>query len=85
MNTINPTLSPNLYQTLQNLAKQTGKTPEEIATGLLEIEKDLEILDDLVDEFIGSFQSNIADWEKNHDYYLGQELQEDHAGSIKLL
>jgi predicted transcriptional regulator len=82
MNTITLKLSPNLYQTLQNLAKQTGKTPEEMATELLE--KDLEIIDDPVEEFIGAFQSNISDWGENHDYYLGQELKEDHAGLTKI-
>ena len=49
MNTITLKLSPTLYQTLQNLANQTGWSPEEIATGLLE--KDLQIIDDPVDEF----------------------------------
>jgi hypothetical protein len=65
-----------LYQTLQNLATQTGRSPEEIATELLE--KDLQMIDDPVDEFIGAFQTNIPDWGENHDYYLGQELQENH-------
>lgn len=76
MDTITLKLSPTLYQTLQELANKTGKTPEEIATGLLE--KDLQIIDDPLDEFIGAFQSNIPDWGENHDYYLGQELQEIH-------
>ncbi|MBD2654033.1 hypothetical protein H6G45_11155 [Synechocystis sp. FACHB-383] len=76
MNTITLKLSSALYQTLQNLAVQTGRSPEEIATELLA--KDLEIIDDPVDEFIGAFQSNIPDWGENHDYYLSQELQENH-------
>jgi hypothetical protein len=76
MNTITLKLSTTLYQTLQNLATQTGRSPEEIATGLLE--KDLQIIDDPVDEFIGAFQSNIPDWGENHDYYLGKQLQENH-------
>ena len=76
MNTITLKLSTTLYQTLQNLATQTGRSPEEIVTGLLE--KDLQIIDDPVDEFIGAFQTNIPDWGENHDYYLGQQLQENH-------
>ncbi|MGA1622685.1 MAG: hypothetical protein ACO36E_08145 [Synechocystis sp.] len=78
MDTITLKLSPTLYQILQELANKTGKTPEEIATGVLE--KDLQILDDPVDEFIGAFQSDLPDWGENHDYYLGQELQENHHG-----
>jgi hypothetical protein len=72
MNTITLQLSTTLYQSLQNLANQTGRSPEEIATGLLE--KDLQIIDDdPVDEFIGAFQTNIPDWGQNHDYYLAQQ------------
>lgn len=59
MNTITLKLSPTLYQSLQNLANQTGRSPEEIATGLLE--KYLQIIDDPVDEFIGAFKTNIHD------------------------
>jgi predicted transcriptional regulator len=43
MTTITLTLSSTLYQTLQTLATQTERSPEEIATGLLE--EDLQIKD----------------------------------------
>lgn len=68
MNTITLKLSLTLYQSLQNLATKTGRSLEELATGLLE--KDLENMNDPVDEFIGAFQSNIPDWGENHDHYL---------------
>jgi hypothetical protein len=34
--------------------------------------------DDPLEEFIGAIRSDIPDWGKNHDRYLGEGLLENH-------
>lgn len=66
-------LSDEIYEPLTRTAKETGKTPEELAVEwlLLAIR---DALNDPVEDFIGAFHSDIPDWADQHDKYLGQAL-----------
>jgi len=69
-------LSDEIYEPLTKTAEETGKTPEELAVAwlLLAIRY---VLKDPLEEFIGAFHSDVADWADQHDKYLGQALIEE--------
>ncbi len=65
----------HLYSPLLEKANQTGKKPEDLMIEYLQtMIKNTE--DDPVEEFIGAIDSDISDWTKNHDLYLGKSLSE---------
>jgi len=63
-------LSEDIYEPLAKTAKERGSLPEELAVEWLAsaIRK---AIDDPVENFIGTFSSNIPDWADQHDRYLG--------------
>ncbi|MEL4895385.1 hypothetical protein [Crocosphaera sp. Alani8] len=66
----------HLYDPLLEKANQTGKKPEELMIEYLQtMIKNTE--DDPVEEFIGAIDSDISDWTKNHELYLGKSLSEE--------
>ena len=62
-----------VYQPLLEIAKRNGKTPEEFTTQWL-ASSIQHFADDPVESFIGSVNSEIADWTENSDRYLAQNL-----------
>ncbi len=69
-------LSEEIYEPLTKTAKETGKTPEELAVEWLLLATRY-ALNDPVEEFIGAFHSDVPDWADQHDKYLGQALMEE--------
>ncbi|KXB09010.1 hypothetical protein AKJ60_01235 [candidate division MSBL1 archaeon SCGC-AAA385M11] len=66
-----------IYQPLQRKADQCGKTLDQILIECLgDIVKDE--LDDPLLKLAGAFASDITDSSGNHDFYIGQELRNNH-------
>ena len=70
------TLSDEIYEPLTKTAKESGKTPEQLAVEWLALAIHY-ALNDPVEEFIGAFHSQAPDWADEHDKYLGQALMKD--------
>jgi hypothetical protein len=66
-------LSNTIYEPLTKTARQTGKTPEQLAIEWLEQAAHI-VLQDPLEDFIGVFHSDVPDWADEHDKYLGQAL-----------
>jgi hypothetical protein len=66
----------DLYQPLAETARQTGRTPEELAAQMLS-KAIREELDDPIEKFIGALRSQVPDWADQHDKYLRQTLMEE--------
>ena len=65
----------DMYEPLAEIAKQTGRTPEELAVEWL-VTAICNAINDPVENFIGAFSSNIPDWADQHDKYAGRALME---------
>jgi hypothetical protein len=63
-----------LYKPLSEKAKQTGVTPEELASRWLAAAI-RNAVDDPVEKFIGTLRSATPDWSDQHDKYIGQSLK----------
>ncbi|TVQ42840.1 MAG: hypothetical protein EA365_14015 [Gloeocapsa sp. DLM2.Bin57] len=68
-------LPDHLYSPLLEKANQIGKKPEELMIEYLQTMIN-NTEDDPVEEFIGAFNSDFADWTEKHDVYLGKSLSE---------
>ncbi|NCS37273.1 MAG: hypothetical protein GPJ14_25300 [Microcystis aeruginosa G11-01] len=77
MTTITLELPQNIYDSVQAAAARAGQSPQELITELLE-QNIQGFADDPLEEFIGAIRSDIPDWGKNHDRYLGEGLLENH-------
>ncbi len=62
-----------IYEPLAKVAKNTGRTPEELAIEWLETAS-RGVAEDPVEKFIGAFKSDIPDWADQHDKYIGENL-----------
>lgn len=62
-----------LYQSLLEITRRRGISPEEFTVQWL-ASSIQNFLDDPLEPFIGSVQSNIPDWTEHHDQYLGESL-----------
>jgi len=65
-----------VYQRLNNKAKQSNQTAEELAVHWLETLAQ-RLREDPVEKFIGAFKSKVSDWADQHDHYLGVKLMND--------
>jgi hypothetical protein len=65
----------NVYQPLAETAKQSGRTPEDLASEWLRLAIQ-SATDDPIENFIGAFSSQVIDWADQHDKYIGQALAE---------
>ena len=65
----------DVYRSLIQQAEQTGQSPEDIAVQLLATATQHRI-DDPLEQFIGVFRSQDADWADQHDAYLGKAVQD---------
>ena len=72
-------IQEEIYQPLVKTAQQSGYTPEELVTTWLTTVV-RQTLQDPLEQFIGSFHSNVPDWADDHDRYLGQALFEQMQG-----
>ena len=72
----------DVYQALIQQAEQTGQPPEAVAVRLLATATQPRV-DDPLEQFIGAFSSQRADWAEQHDAYLGKTIKNsmDHAPS----
>ncbi len=66
----------SIYQPIVEEAEAEGRKVEEIALERLAVKKPKPICD-LLEEFVGSFKSDVPDWADNHDKYIGEELAKD--------
>jgi hypothetical protein len=64
----------DVYQSLIQQAKQTGQPPEAVAVQLLATATQHRV-DDPLEQFIGAFRSQSADWPDQHDMYLGKAAE----------
>ncbi|MCG3139542.1 MAG: hypothetical protein HDKAJFGB_00419 [Anaerolineae bacterium] len=62
-----------IYTPLVETATQEGLAPEVLAVEWLTAGMQ-QFLHDPLEEFIGAFSSDIADWTEKHDEYLGVAL-----------
>jgi hypothetical protein len=62
-----------VYVPLVKAARQTGKTPEEMAVQYL-TSVVTRFDDDPLEKFIGAFDSGVTDWADRHDEYIGKAL-----------
>jgi len=71
-----------VYQSLIQQAEQTGQPPEAIAVQLLAAVTQHRI-DDPLEQCLGVFSSQNANWADQHDAYLGKSVKDsmDHAPS----
>jgi hypothetical protein len=65
----------DVYESLAKTAKQTGQSLEDLAVSWLE-NATRRLAEDPFEKFIGSINSNTADWADQHDKYLGESLAE---------
>lgn len=66
-----------LYQPLLEIAQRQGVSPEEFTVQWLATSIQ-HFVNDPLEPFIGSVQSNRPDWTERHDQYLGENLVNDH-------
>ena len=71
-----PTLDipKGVYQSEIEQVDQTGQTPEAVAVQLLATATQHRV-DDPLEQFIGAFRSQSADWPDQHDTYLGKAAE----------
>ena len=62
-----------VYEPLLQVARRTGRTPQELVLEWL-IREVQAALEDPVEKFIGAFRSGVPDWADRHDDYIGQAL-----------
>src|SRR3989442_15078949 len=65
----------DVYQSLIQQAEQTGQPPEAVAVQLLATATQHRV-DDPLEQFIGAFRSQDADWADQHDAYLGKAAKD---------
>jgi hypothetical protein len=65
----------DVYQSLIQQAEQTGQPPEAVAVQLLASATQHKV-DDPLEQFIGAFRSQNADWAEQHDAYLGKAAKD---------
>jgi hypothetical protein len=63
----------DVYQSLIQQAEQTGQPPEAVAVQLL-ASATQHWVDDPLEQFIGAFRSQNADWADQHGTYLGKAV-----------
>jgi predicted transcriptional regulator len=63
----------DVFESLEKIAKQTGRTPEEIILHSIATHA-RQAADDPLDKWIGAFDSGIPDWADNHDKYIGESI-----------
>lgn len=68
-------LPENVYDSLLEKAKQSGKSPETLAVQLLTAATQT-VIDDPLERFIGAFSSHGSDWADAHDKHLGLSVTE---------
>ena len=65
----------DVYEPLVKAAEQTGQSPEALATQWL-VAATRNLVTDSLEQFIGAFSSNVADWAHEHDKYIGKAVME---------
>ena len=68
-------LPEEVYEPLKKTAEQRGQSPETVVVQWLTAAVQ-QLVDDPLEQFIGAFDSQGADWADQHDHYLGQSLAE---------
>ncbi len=68
-------LPEEVYEPLKRTAKDNGQSPEDLAVKWLTTVVQ-RLSDDPLEQFIGAFDSQEADWADEHDRHLGQSLAE---------
>ena len=68
----------SVFESLQQRAKQLGKTPELVAAEC--VVKSMDTSDDPLMKWAGAIDSQPNDVAQRHDYYLGQSLAEELRG-----
>ena len=71
-------ISEPVFESLQQRAKQLGKTPELVAAEC--VVKSLDANDDPLMQWAGAIDSKLGDVAERHDHYLGQALAEEFRG-----
>lgn len=66
-----------VYQTVLQTAERLGQSPEAFVSQWVVTQHQAQPSDPL-DAFIGAFKSDIPDWTRRHDEYLGAALLETH-------
>lgn len=66
----------DVFESLQKIAKQTGRTPEEIILQSVATHA-RQVADDPLDKWIGAFDSGLPDLGTRHHEYVGQSLLEE--------
>ena len=69
-------LPEEVYEPLKRTAKDNGQSPEDLAVKWLTAAIQ-HLGDDPLEQFIGAFNSQEADWADEHDRHLGQSLAAD--------
>lgn len=62
-----------LFESLQKIAEQAGRTPEEMIAHWVTTDV-RRIVDDPLAKWIGAFDSGLPDWADNHDKYIGESI-----------
>ena len=71
--TLNLEISEELYQSLHQTAQENGQTVEALVMQWL-ANNLAKVQEDPLEQWIGSFTSNVPDWTEKADEYLGQQL-----------
>ncbi|HVG19788.1 MAG TPA: hypothetical protein VNI02_12115 [Blastocatellia bacterium] len=66
----------HVFESLQEIAKQTGRTPEEIILESVVTHAGL-AADDSLEKWIGAFDSGLPDLGSRHHDYVGQSLLDE--------
>jgi hypothetical protein len=73
----------DVYEPLAKAAEQSGQKLEALAVEWLVLGMHT-VIHDPLEEFIGSFTSDLPDWTEKHDEYLGQILMHsDEASTVR--
>jgi hypothetical protein len=70
--TLNLEISEELYQSLRQTAQESGQTVEALVMQWL-ANNLAKVQEDPLEQWIGSFTSNVPDWTEKVDEYLGQQ------------
>jgi hypothetical protein len=69
-------LPEEVFESLANIARQSGQPPEALAVQWL-IDATESQIDDPLDKIIGSIHTDELDWVDEHDKYIGLALSKD--------
>ena len=71
--TITLEVSQDLYDLLAEVGKDKGQSPEVVAADILASAR-LYLTTDPLERLAGTLETDVRDWGRNHDHYLGQAL-----------